>query len=57
MTVAAFQNTEPTKIGNVISELVVGAGSKMGLCRKRLGALGDISLFWVTFFYLKRMKG
>ena len=48
----------PTKMGNVISELAVGAAGKMRLCRKRLGesALSDILVSWVPFLYLKKMK-
>lgn len=44
MNVAALRNAKPTKMENVISELAVGAGGKIGLCRKRLGegALGDV---------------
>ena len=40
---AALWNAEPTKMENIISELAVGAGGKIRLCRERLGesALGD----------------
>ena len=55
---AALWNAEPTKMENIVSELAVGAGGKIRLCRERLGesALGDTFGLLVDVLYLKRMK-